>query len=543
MENKKTFIILVFAVLLVNFSGVFGTIFNIDSSLYAEISKSFSLSGDYLNIYVNGKEWLDKPHFPFWIAAFSMDIMGVSTLAYKLPSFVFFTIGLFYTFKLAKALYDENTAYLSVLILGSSLHIIVSNNDNRAEAILLGLIMGAVYYMYKLTYNFSVKWIVLGALFSAAAVMTKGIFVLIIIYAAIFMDFLVRKEFNSIFKLRWFWVFLLTVLFVFPEIYSVYTQFDLHPEKVVFGRNNVSGIRFFLWDSQFGRFFNNGPIKGSGDLWFFFHTLLWALAPWAIIGFLVLAIKTKELVFRVKNQEFITYFGFVIMFALFSLSKFQLSFYTNILFPFIAIMIANYILNNVKHNFEYNLFKWSVIIYTFLFIIVIGLLNYFFKPEYSFIGWIFVLIIALAMYLILNHTPFQSKFKILILGVFSSLLFSIYMNCCFYPSLMKYQSGSQIAFFINKKHPESSVKTTYNDWVLQFYSNTNLVFEDNILNLKKGNLVVIDEANLNKLKQSDISYRIIKTFEDFHVTKLNLVFLNSETRKQSVNKNYFIQID
>ena len=117
------------------------------------------------------------------------------------------------------------------------------------------------------------------------------------------------------------------------------------------------------------------------------------------------------------------------------------------------------------------------------------------------------------------------------------------MNCCFYPSLMKYQSGSQIAFFINKKHHESSVKTTYNDWVLQFYSNTNLVFEDNILNLKKGNLVVIDEANLNKLKQSDISYRIIKTFEDFHVTKLNLVFLNSETRKQSVNKNYFIQID
>ena len=35
---------------------------------------------------------------------------------------------------------------------------------------------------------------------------------------------------------------------------------------------SVSGIRFFFWDSQFGRFFNTGPIKGSGDPFFYFHT-------------------------------------------------------------------------------------------------------------------------------------------------------------------------------------------------------------------------------------------------------------------------------
>jgi hypothetical protein len=71
----------------------------------------------------------------------------------------------------------------------------------------------------------------------------------------------------------------LILLFITPELYSLYTQFDIHPEKVVFGRTNVSGLKFFFWDSQFGRFFNTGPIKGNGEPTFFLHTTLWPFYP------------------------------------------------------------------------------------------------------------------------------------------------------------------------------------------------------------------------------------------------------------------------
>jgi hypothetical protein len=77
---------------------------------------------------------------------------------------------------------------------------------------------------------------------------------------------------------------LLTVIFTIPEIYALYIQFDLHPEKVVFNKQHVSGIKWFLWDSQFGRFTNDGPItRKQGDVFFFIHTLLWAFAPWCLL--------------------------------------------------------------------------------------------------------------------------------------------------------------------------------------------------------------------------------------------------------------------
>ena len=154
--NKKIILFLFFSVLLVNLTGILGTIFSVDSALYAAISKSFTQSNNYLDIFVNDKDWLDKPHFPFWICGLAMEIFGINTFAYKLPSYLFFVLGLFYTFKLAKSLYNQETAYLSVLILCSSLHIVISNNDTRAEAILLGLVMGAVYHMHKLSQKFSI---------------------------------------------------------------------------------------------------------------------------------------------------------------------------------------------------------------------------------------------------------------------------------------------------------------------------------------------------------------------------------------------------
>jgi len=61
-----------------------------DSALYAQISKSFVTTHNWWDIYVNGHDWLDKPHFPFWICALSMQIFGINAFAYKLPSLLFF---------------------------------------------------------------------------------------------------------------------------------------------------------------------------------------------------------------------------------------------------------------------------------------------------------------------------------------------------------------------------------------------------------------------------------------------------------------------
>src|SRR5678816_4176542 len=99
----------------------------------------------------------------------------------------------------------------------------------------------------------------------------------------------------------------MTAVFVLPEVYAVYMQFDKHPEKIVFNKTGVSGIKWFLWDSQLSRFVMEGPIvRAKGDVFYYVHTLLWAFAPWCLIFYYVFAkriIKKKK---KRKLTEYVT---------------------------------------------------------------------------------------------------------------------------------------------------------------------------------------------------------------------------------------------
>ncbi len=543
--EKKTFLILLSIVVLVNSSGLFCDIFMEDSSLYAIISKSFAVSGNYMDIYVNGSDWLDKPHFPFWVCSLFIKIFGINSFAYKLPSLLFFLLGLTYTFKLAKELYNKEVAWLATLITGSALHIILSNNDVRAESILLGLIIPAMYYLYKLSLKFSIKNVILGSLFSAAAVMTKGVFILIILYSALFLNMLIRHQVKDLFRIRWIVLILLTFVFVTPELYAIYNQFDLHPEKVVFGTTNVSGIKFFFWDSQFGRFFNSGPIKGEGDHFFFIHTLLWAFAPWAILGFTALGITIRNLFYKEKNKEYLTFFGFIIMFTIFSLSGFQLPHYTNILFPLLSIMVATLVWRT-KSGLVLKIIKYSINTYVVVFAIFILLLEYYFKTE-RLIFSIFIIITLGILFIYYNFRAERSVLKYIILGILSTLLVTLFLNVCFYPRLLKYQSGSQLATYTNEHYPGEKILVNYNDWILQYYTKNQLVDIRTIDGLKnevrdKSTILIANEDFLGNIKSGNLSYNIIKVFEHFHITTLSLDFIQSESRAKAISNFYLLEI-
>jgi hypothetical protein len=68
---QKWFVRLLIPAILVNAGGLLIDILEPDGALYATIAKTIARSGDFINLYVDGKDWLDKPHFPFWMAALS----------------------------------------------------------------------------------------------------------------------------------------------------------------------------------------------------------------------------------------------------------------------------------------------------------------------------------------------------------------------------------------------------------------------------------------------------------------------------------------
>ncbi len=529
-SSQNLSIVLLGILLLINAIGLWQSIVIVDSSLYAIISKTMVVNANYWEIFVDGKDWLDKPHLPFWMGALSMKIFGFTTFAYKLPAFVFFLISLVFMFKIALKLYSKEVAWLSVVIVSSALHIVMSNNDVRAEPYLMGMVMGASYHLLMMT-DKEVRWkhVFWAGIFIAMGVMTKGVFVIVPLGAAVFFYLLLGKNLRKLLQVQWLALLILVVLLILPEVYAVYIQFDMHPEKLVFDKQNVSGVKFFLWDSQFGRFFNSGPIKGSGDPFFFIHTMLWAFAPWSIYGFVVLFRYVKNLFTKQRKLEYFNFFGFTLLFVVFSMSKFQLPHYTNMIFPFLAIIVANEIVLDSK---KINL-KWLVLLPMLL--LVLGIIAIPLLIGEGFVISLVCLIISIS-YFVWIKLNVAYYFSILapIIGV------SLFLNLVFYPFLYSYQGKTQAAYFINNSE---DIKTVYaqHSYDFEFHLQKEMVVIDGLDNLKINDVLFVDSSTLKKVENS-FEVDTIQTFADYHVTSLTLTFLNVETRDQVVDSLYLVRL-
>ena len=340
--------VLIVLTVLINAAAMLSPIINQgDSVVYAALAQHMVLTGNWADLVLSQADWLDKPHFPFWITALFFKMGGVNAFMYALPGFLFHSLGAYFTYRMARLLYNRDTALLALLLFVTTFNLMYTASDIRAEVYLTGSITGAAYYLLRLDRQFRWKYLVLGALFSAISLMTKGVFTLITICSGMVFLWMYQRRWREFVNGKWYLLIALSFLFTAPELLSLYLQFDAHPEKIMFGRNAVSGIRFFLWDSQFGRFFNFGPIKNvDGTPLYFVHVLLWSFLPW--IGVLVAALFRFTWKFKsdAPDDRAATVYliaSFLVTFVLFSATSFQCDYYIVILFPFVIILCARYL--------------------------------------------------------------------------------------------------------------------------------------------------------------------------------------------------------
>src|SRR5947209_617937 len=92
-DNYKHYYILLFVLaLVVNFAGINVKFFTDDPGLYASISKNLLNRHDFFELFTYDQNWLDKPHFPFWMVLISFKLFGISAWAYRLPALLFFLL-------------------------------------------------------------------------------------------------------------------------------------------------------------------------------------------------------------------------------------------------------------------------------------------------------------------------------------------------------------------------------------------------------------------------------------------------------------------
>ncbi|MEH6514844.1 MAG: glycosyltransferase family 39 protein, partial [Maribacter arcticus] len=141
-----------------------------------------------------------------------------------------------------------------------------------------------------------------------------------------------------------------------PMLYAYYLQFDLHPEKVIRGKDNRSGIFFIFWEQSFERLSGEGIGKNSSDFFFFFHTFLWVFLPWTILGIAAYYAKARRLIklkFKYNAKfEVLTLGGITLIFAVISFAQFKLPHYLNITIPLFAVLTASYLYDLYRFDRE-----------------------------------------------------------------------------------------------------------------------------------------------------------------------------------------------
>lgn len=480
--NNGLLKILIYVTIFVNAAGLFLPVLGSnDSYFYSVVAKHIVINHDWINLTFAGSDWLDKPHFPFWLTAISYEIFGINTFAYVLPGFIFNLIGAFYTYRLGKHLYSSQVGLLASILCLSSIHILLSSVDVRAEAFLLGEIIPACYYWYLYNeivdsrYQKNSKFgilredsqlLLLGSAFTAMAVMTKGVFVLLLVFSGVIAFNIYTKRTKEFLSRKWSFAPVLIFIFILPELISLFLQFDLHPEKIIFGHNNVSGLKFFFWDSQFGRFFETGPITigrqhGISHYFFFIHTFLWAFLPWTIffIAAIIYAIKKSNYNNDAPNKveqnskSLYLWFSFIPTFVLFSLTKFQLDHYTNILIPFAAILSAEWICNRATRLKKPTVFYIQTTLALILVVATSALSLLLFNGLLFIISAILCAIVLLLIVVLSKNSHLNKAIVSPLMAILLVFVLVMFINGRIYP---KYDVGLNIANYLMAK-PEYQV--------------------------------------------------------------------------------------
>ncbi len=527
---------------------------DVDASQYASISMEMFQNGSFLEIYHRGHDYLDKPPFIFWSSTFMYGLFGIGEFSYRLSSILFLALGAYSSYALTRSISNREAGIFAAIFMLSNQAFFLMGHDVRTDTILAGSVIFSVWQIHSYVNTGSWKNLVLASLGIAISMMEKGPIGVMVPVLSFFPAWVMEGKWKLVFKWQWLFAIALVVLFLIPMSIGLYTQFDLQPEKIVNGKEGVSGLNFFFWEQSFGRLTGENVWKDDSTVLFFTHTFLWAFLPWmflAIVAFFRWVFHwIRSFRGGAKPENNFIYLGFILPFIAFSLSQFKLPHYINVVFPLASIFSAIFLVDFLKSNRTWlKSFFWIQAFVSFLLLVVILVVVLFFFPTANPALWIVIVGILVFAALFLRRE--LSVVSVVFPSFCMIILANIVLNTHFYAELLKYQPGNQAAFFIKEQNidPSKLVKIRIRDHedyhmhALDFYLETLVPYIDPEEELPFSETLVFGDDEIKKYLESRYeNIEEISRFEHFHVTTLTAGFLNPATRDQETDLRYLLKV-
>jgi hypothetical protein len=232
------------------------------------------------------------------------------------------------------------------------------------------------------------------------------------------------------------------------------------------------------------------------------------------------------------------------MAVMITFSGFKLPHYINIIFPSAAVLTSGYLLEVVnKQSATRRLFITQLVVCCLCLFTALVLNLWAFPLKNWLLITIMILLLVSGVFILRS---LKSTFnKMIGLSVLSSAFIFFLLNSNFYPRLLTYQAGNELAIATKSKVDPKNVYIwpfIYNP-SFQFYSKElKKDFKDTVLQENHPVWILIDRNSLPRLKEKHLSVLEQYTHHDYNIGTMSLKFVDPNTRRQTLDSLFLIRV-
>ena len=171
--SRKNYILLLLVLGLFFINLGTNQVFAPNESFYADAALNMIKTGNYLIPIYNDHVRLAKPPLLYWLIAISFKIFGVSSFALRLPSALAGALCLFFTYYFGEKI-QKNLGLYGAIATGMALEFVSNVRYASPEILFCFFISSALYLFYFYLKSQKTLYLMLSALSSSLAMLTKG---------------------------------------------------------------------------------------------------------------------------------------------------------------------------------------------------------------------------------------------------------------------------------------------------------------------------------------------------------------------------------
>lgn len=538
--SKIELIVATSLVALVYVLGLGIDVMEIDAAQYAEIAREMFDGGRWLELTLRNEPYLDKPPLLFWLSRLSFEAFGVSDVAYKLPSFLAFLLGLYSTFRLGSLFGGKQAGWLGALVLATCQGAFLMNLDVRTDTLLTGLVAFAFWQVAEYLDSGRFGHAILAGVGLGLGMLAKGLVALMVPGLAVAAAIAATRDWRRVRRPGWLAMAGMAALLLAPWIVGLYQQ------------HGTEGLRYHFWSQGIGRFTSDNVFGDERGPLFFLPVLLWMFLPWTLVLGPAVAWRVRTTIrgpsTDARRRAAYLLGGFLLSFLVLSITRSKLPHYLYVLLPAASIITGGWMAETLEHGrSRLGLVRGQRLVLVALWILVALLMGWLFAPA------------PVALWITAGVTAIWTAWRSRAIPRFAALALptvltigtaNLALNAHVYPRLLAYQSTAVAGRWLAERGipPDGLLVHRGGYHALDFYAGQVAIPARDVdregwrIPGAQSVWIFTNRTGLEELEGAGFEPELIRQYRHFHVSRLTLPFLDPAGRDEATEPRFLLRV-